>query len=95
MEKCGKILDDREKLRADPICTALLSEMDYEVGGYNVYNIYDECQLAGDNENEATPGFVEWTFGESGLTDKTVFRFCSDLQIHICCVYEFQAMKHL
>lgn len=74
MEKCDDKLDDREKLNADPICLALLAEMHYEVGGYNVYNIYDECQLAGDNENEVTPGFLDWTFGESDLAHETFFR---------------------
>jgi hypothetical protein len=30
-------------------CTAALDEMSKEIGGYNIYNIYDQCKLAGDN----------------------------------------------
>lgn len=30
-------------------CTALLARMKAEVGGYDLYNIYDQCKLAGDD----------------------------------------------
>ena len=37
---------------------AVLDEMSDEIGGYNVYNIYDQCKLANDNVKLHT--FREW-----------------------------------
>lgn len=37
---------------------AVLDEMSDEIGGYNVYNIYDQCKLAGDNSKVHT--YLEW-----------------------------------
>lgn len=65
LKECGHILDHLNGIPDDPVCAALLREMDYEVGGYNVYNIYDECQLAGDDDDDlrGAPTFLEWTIG--------------------------------
>jgi hypothetical protein len=34
-------------------CAELLQRMKQEVGGYDLYNIYDRCKLAGDDEGSA------------------------------------------
>ena len=69
----------------DPVCAALLQEMDYEVGGYNVYNIYDECQLAGDDDNlQKAPTFLEWTIGNLLIFFNNVLMCVDGSSAYVC-----------
>ena len=49
-------------------CEALLKRMKAEVGGYDLYNIYDQCKLAGDDIDLSTePSPAEATLESLGL----------------------------
>ena len=49
---------NNETVRPELKCNALLSEMQAQVGGYDLYNIYDRCKLAGDDVSVDNRGTV-------------------------------------
>eukprot|EP01051_Picozoa_sp_SAG22_P019209 SAG22_NODE_3475_length_1689_cov_1.808805_1_plen_326_part_10 len=60
-----------EGAEPSPACKAQLAQMSREIGGYNVYNIYDQCKLAGDNTKLKT--FLEWEELLGGSEDNFEF----------------------
>merc|ERR1712232_655139 len=67
------------------VCNRLLAEMEAEVGGYDMYNIYDRCELAGDDV----------TLGES--PDDARFGYCGQEKalVAYCNEEEVRAALHV
>ena len=56
-------------------CKGMIDQMSEEIGGYNVYNIYDQCKLAGDNLKLRT--FRDWEELLGGNRDEFTFSILS------------------
>jgi hypothetical protein len=52
LDVCGDRLADGT-YDDDPRCSRLLGQMQAEMGGFNVYNVYDPCYLRNDEALEA------------------------------------------